>query len=120
MNWIGRFIQFPEKHNSYYLLKLNDEDYEELCAEAMGIESSSGKHSGEQNRYSIRGNIELGDYTTIEEFLQVIREIRTGTSTVDPSFHDRKKCTVEGMILGDFIEEERWDYWLAKHKEESK
>ena len=113
-------IEMTEEHNSYYLLKLNDEDYEELCAEAMGIESSSGKHSGEQNRHSIREDVELGDYTTIEEFLQVIREIRTGTSTVDPSFHDRKKCTVEGMILGDFIEEERWDYWLAKHKEESK
>ena len=102
------------EHNRYYLLKLSDEDYDDLCAEAMGIESESGKHSGEHNQYSIRGNIELGDYTTIKEFLQVIREIRTDDGT---GFHDRKNCTVEGMILGDFIDEDKWDYWLSKHKE---
>ena len=96
------------EHDRYHLLKLSDEDYEELCAEAMGIKSSSGKHSGEHNQYSIRGNIELGDYTTIEEFLQVIRE-----------FQDyRKNYTIEGMILGDFIDEDKWDYWLSKHKED--
>ena len=102
------------EHDKYFSLKLNDDDYEELCAEAMGIESSSGEHSGIHNRYSIKWNVAIyDDYESIEEFLQVIRKIRTGEL-------NNKSSTVEGMILGDFIEEERWDYWLAKHKEESK
>ena len=111
------------EHSSYYILTLNDEDYEELCAEAMGIESSSGKHSGIHNRYSIKWNVEIDDnYTTIEEFFQVIRKIRTEKYTASESKlrGTDKPNTVEGMILGDFIEEERWDYWLAKHEEESK
>jgi len=129
------------EHDSYFLLKLSDEDYALLCEEAMyfyektsdyyfenaGINKTKDEFLDEigetrDNRFSIKYDVESDDsWDVIEEFLHVIREIRTKKFTA----RERKlrgtdkPNTVEGMILGDFIEEGRWDYWLAKHKEES-
>ena len=123
------------EHNSYYLLKLSDEDYALLCEEAMyfyektsddyfenaGINKTKDEFLDEigetaDKRFSIKYDVESDDsWEVIEEFLHVIREIRTKKFS-----KLRGTNTVEGMILGDFISEDRWDYWLAKHKEESK
>ena len=137
------------EHSRYFLLKLSDEDYALLCEEAMyfyektddyyfedaGInktkdefldeieEKAWAKEYGGANRFSIKYDVE-SDYSweVIEEFLHVIREIRTRKFTARECKlrGTDKPNTVEGMILGDFLAEERWDYWLAKHKEESK
>ena len=123
------------EHDSYFLLKLSDEDYALLCEEAMyfyektndeyfedaGINKTKDEFLDEigetaDKRFSIKYDVESDDsWEVIEEFLHVIREIRTKKFS-----KLRGTNTVEGMILGDFISEDRWDYWLAKHKEESK
>ena len=130
------------EHSRYFLLKLSDEDYALLCEEAMyfyektddyyfedaGINKTKDEFLDEigenwDNRFSIKYDVE-SDYSweVIEEFLHVIREIRTRKFTARECKlrGTDKPNTVEGMILGDFLAEERWDYWLAKHKEESK
>ena len=123
------------EHSRYFLLKLSDEDYALLCEEAMyfyektddyyfkdaGINKTKDEFLDEigetaDKRFSIKYDVESDDsWEVIEEFLHVIREIRTKKFS-----KLRGTNTVEGMILGDFISEDRWDYWLAKHKEESK
>ncbi|SVA60319.1 uncharacterized protein METZ01_LOCUS113173 [marine metagenome] len=130
------------EHKNYSLLKLNDDDYALLCEEAMyfyektddyyfenaGINKTNDEFLDEigetrDNRFSIKYSVESDDdWEVIEEFLHGIREIRTNKFTAR-EYKLRgtdKPNTVEGMILGTFISEDRWDYWLAKHKEESK
>lgn len=134
------------EHDKYFLLKLSDYDYELLCEEAMyfyektdvgyfknaGINKTKAEFLDEidnneeydldlARRYSIKHDVESDDcWEVIEEFLHVIRKIRTKKYTAKERKlrGTDKPNTVEGMILGDFILEERWDYWLAKHKED--
>ncbi len=90
------------KHNDYFKLKLNDKNFEEL----LELTTGSGF---DQNDFSIKKNVEKGDFSTIEEIFTFLRK--------------NKEATVEGALLGDFLNEEEggtvydrqsWDYWLRK------
>ena len=114
------------KNNKYNLLKLSDEDYALLCEEAMyfyektddeyfedaGINKTKDEFLAEMvfNRgngshgCSLKESVEDDmSWDVIEAFLHNIRT---------PHGY-----TIEGLILSTFITDERWDYWLAKHKE---
>ncbi len=89
-------------HYKYFKVKLNDKDFQELLELTVG--------SGfDDNHFSIKNNVKKGDFSTIEEVFTFLRK--------------NKDATVEGALLGDFLNEEEggtgdvresWDYWLRK------